>query len=267
VSAAAGQLVQRLALGVELLDHVRGGRVYRPIAASIEGEVPPVPGIERHDSCLFALIYSPKIRTPLTLRLDDPLRHYVPRRLSVPIATETDATAGDPPTNPLPASSRSWRPQLFPGAAYEVTGSATGLRGRVEVAGKPLRWARIEARIPGLPPETPPYRAHGDDRGEFLLVVADPRLLDELPAPGTFSIDVTVYGPDPVPDPSADPAALTDPLWDLPVETVADPGAPDPVSAGVTLPSTYVPLGPGYPVSVVLTLGRISSQTTPFVPV
>jgi len=264
--SAAGALVHRLALGIELLDPVRGGRVYRPIAASIEAVVPPVPSIQRHDSCLFALIYSDNVRTPLTLRLDDPLRHYVPRRLVVPIATEADATAGDPPTNPLPASMRSWRPALFPGAAYDVTGSATGLRGRVEVNGEPLRWARIEATVPGSPEGTPPFRAHGDDRGEFLLIVADPRLLDELPAPDTFSVDVTVLGPNPVPDPAGNPAALTDPLWDLPLETVAAPGAADPVSAGATPPPTYAPLGPSYPVSVPLTLGRITSRTTPFVP-
>lgn len=265
--------VQRLALGIELLDACRGGRVSHPIAASIEGKVPPVPGITRHDSCLFALTYSRNIRTPLTLRLDDPSRRYVPRRLQVPIATEAEATAGDPPTNPLPAASRSWRPALFPGAAYDVSGCATGLRGRVEVAGVPLRWARIEATVPGSLPDTPPYRAQGDDRGEFLLLVADPRLLDELPAPGTFSIDLTVFGPDPVPDPAANVAeAAADRLWDLPIETAAAPGAPDPVSAGGssvdgTLPSTYTTLGPGYPLSVVLTLGRITSQTTPFIPV
>jgi hypothetical protein len=259
-----GGLVHRLALGIELLDAARGGRVYRPIEASIEAAVPPVPSIQRHDSCLFALIYSDKIRTPVTLRLDDPLRHYVPRRLSFPIATEANATAGDPPTNPLPVSMRSWRPRLFPGAAYDVSGSATGLRGRVEVDGKPLRWARIEATVPGSPPGTPPYRAHGDDRGEFLLLVADPRLLDELP--DMFSVDVTVLGPNPVPNPAANPAALTDPLWDLPLETAAAPGAADPVSAGATRPPTYAPLGPSYPISVPLTPGRITSRTTPFVP-
>lgn len=266
--------VHRLALGIELLDACHGGRISRPILASIEGKVPPVPGITRHDSCLFALTYSKNIRTPLTVRLDDPLRRYVPRRLKVPIKEEAVATAGDPPTSPLPAASRSWRPALFPGAAYDVSGCATGLRGRVEVAGKPLRWARIEATVPGSPPDTPLYRAHGDDRGEFLLLVADPRLLDELPASGTFKVDLTVFGPDPILDSAAHAAAAAaDRLWDLPVETLANPGQPDPVSAGGTnvvgevLPDTYKKLGPGYPQSVVLTLGRIISPPMPFIPV
>jgi hypothetical protein len=137
-------------------------------------------------------------------------------------------------------AARSRQPYLFPGAAYEVSSIATGLRGRVRRGAAPLRWARVEARLPaptGAPPGVLLGRAHGDDRGEFLLIIGSP------PAPlGTpafkLDVDVTVFAR-PVDPPASDFAQQHDPLWDLPLELVTAPGPADPVSIGAAIPPDY----------------------------
>jgi hypothetical protein len=121
------------------------------------------------------------------------------------------------------------RPALFPGAAYETSEVVTGMRGRVTSGGKPVRWARVEARLPGS--ATRVGRAHGDDRGEFLLLLEPAAApLADLARP--FELDLLAYRPN-SPSPMPDAATrVADELWDLPVETLSASGAPDPVAAG-----------------------------------
>src|SRR5262245_19534038 len=134
------------------------------------------------------------------------------------------------------------RPRLFPGAAYEVASGMTGLRGTVTRNGKPARWTRIVARLPGAN-GTVVGRAHGDDRGEFLLLIAPTAsavgvLVDPL------SIRVDGFGPEfpPVPIPATLPKS--DRYWDLPVEAapkvdLLNPNRDDPVSTGEEPPADY----------------------------
>jgi hypothetical protein len=92
----------------------------------------------------------------------------------------------------------------------------------------PARWVRVEATnsngvVVG--------RAHGDDRGEFVLI-----LQNEAGGPGDFQLPLTaqvkVFGP-----PAASTVSPDDPLSDLPVEVLlADP---DDVSPGEKLPAGY----------------------------
>jgi hypothetical protein len=278
--------VQRLALGLEPWDAQRQARVAHPLSVTFDAA--PAggarPAVERHDSCLHVLRYfvgeddqlemsvtdAPGLRprrqrfqipddSTVTLRFDDPARRYVPRRLTIPLLT---ATAADAP--PFRPQLRTRRPALFPGAAYDVHATATGRRGRVLRGGNPMRWARVEARLPGAP--TVVGRAHGDDRGEFLLLLgpaASP--LDELGRLGDpFPVVVTVHGPQvaPVPNP---PAVTEDPLWDLPAELAAPPGQlPDPVAAGTALPPNYIST-PTSERTVNFFLGRLLSGIDPFV--
>ncbi len=224
--------VQRLALGIEAIDAQRDARIPFPIAITFD-EVPlglPRPRIMRHDSAAFALLYEPQLADEIVIRLFDAptsiwsesgdRRRYVPRRLRIPLLASAVADL-------QPISQRARRPVLFPGAAYDVSDCATGMRGRVLSGGVPLRWARIQAVHPDF--GTTVGIAHCDDRGEFLLLL-DSRAagLAELADP--LTLDLHVHVPT-APLVSAEVKRL-DALWDLPIETVAAPGDADTVCSG-----------------------------------
>jgi hypothetical protein len=233
--------VERLILGIEPIDAERRARIARPIDLVLDG-VPHPPmemswrragffpdpigalrEIPRHNSCRHALVFPPGMASPITIRMYDRSRRFVPRRISYPIPA--DIRVQSPP-------SRVRRPALFPGAAYDVSPTATGMRGRVTwsqsvVNEVPARWVRVEAAVNGQIVG----RAHGDDRGEFLLILRSPAGgLGDQPSP--LEAQVRVFGPAAPP-----PIPANDPLGDLPVETlVADPDA---ISAGETMPPGY----------------------------
>ena len=132
-------------------------------------------------------------------------------------------------------------PSLYPGAAYEVGRTATGLRGRLLLSDgeTPLRWGRVTATLPGGTVVV--GRAHGDDRGEFiLLVTADATGIGALPA--SFELELRVYGLLSPVTPSDDALPSKDPLWDLPLEPIPVSPAVDEVSSGELVPSAYVEL-------------------------
>jgi hypothetical protein len=272
----------RLALGLEIIDAARLDRIARPISVAIDGVPLPsgkreriggvdvddvLPRVPRHDSCVHALVYTDNLYRKgnvetVELRFLPPFRHFVPRRLSIPLVDPKTIDPTDPDDAALKKlrAARTRQPHLFPGAAYDMSWKATGLRGRARRGKEPLRWVRVEARVP--PAGAVVGRAHGDDRGEFLLLVNSP------PGPlGSPSLDlplvVTAFAR------SADPVVPDfvkqhDPLWDLPVEKVTAPlGPADSVSTGLDLPA-------GYTVKVTRTitfkLGAIlTSEVAPFV--
>lgn len=232
--------IDRLALGIEPVDALRRSRIAQPVEMALDGVPYPsrngdtwdrvfglpdaiggLARIPRHNSCRHALLFKPGLKAPVVIRLYDRKRRYAPRRISYPIPA--DIHTASPP-------SRVRRPALYPGAAYAVSETATGMRGRV-TWGKndelPVRWARIEAKVGAQVVG----RAHGDDRGEFLLLLDSSAVgIKGLSVP--LVAQVTVYGPPLPTSPSAD-----DPLADLPVETLlADP---DDISAGEKLPPNY----------------------------
>ena len=241
------ETVHRLALGIEPLDSLRGGRVGHPVRIDLVGAgaftprgpreayrrdvAPgdPNPAVSRHDSCLHALLYHPALAQSAELVIYDHGRRYVPRRLRVPLLTRVQAEA-------RPAEHRVRRPALFPGAAYDADTPATGLRGRVLRGGAPMAWARVEARLPGS--NTLVGRAQGDDRGEFLLLLSPAAApFGDLADP--LDVRVVVSGPAAaqVPVPVA-PGKTS--FEGLPVEEVPAPGSPDPVSSGESAPAGYV---------------------------
>lgn len=249
--------VDRLALGLEPVDAGRGTRIAHPIQVLFNDEARGLtrPKVDRHDSCLHALLYQPGVTGRIPLRFIEANRRFVPRLISYPILPIPQAEA-------LSHRNRARRPVLFPGAAYDVTSGTTGIRGRVLRGGQPVRWARVVATMPitGFVAG----RAHGDDRGEFLLLIspaAGP--VGDLEEPLTVRVDV--FGPavPPVPNPVDLPSL--DPLWDLPEEAAAalDPNDPalDPVSAAEVLPGGYTSTAGR---DVDLSLGRIRSETTAF---
>src|SRR5262249_6077849 len=101
-------------------------------------------------------------------------------------------------------------------------------------------------------------RAHGDDRGEFLLLLeASAVPAAALPAP--FTLDVTAFAP-PAPLPPPPPlVADVDQLRGLPLESTAAPGiSPDPVAAGETVPPSYT--GTSGPQTVTFSFGALISR-------
>lgn len=246
--------IHRLALGLEPFDAARAQRVTHPVAMRLEGpHRDRLPAIERHDSGLHALRYRPGLGTHAMVRLLDPARRFVPRRLRIPLPDF--AAEPDPP---LPQRNR--RLALFPGAAYDVAETATGLRGRVQRGPAPQRWARVTATLPGT--SLVVGRAHGDDRGEFLLLLASEALpVGELN--GSIDVNVTVSAPAVPPVPPTPETPAQDPFWDLPLELVPAALLPDDVSPGTALPTDYTA---ETTVAVILVPGRIiSSQVATFV--
>jgi hypothetical protein len=248
--------VHRLALGIEPIDAARRLRVAHALEISLESVIGR-PAVPRHATGLHALLYADDTSTPLDVRIDDPTRRFVPRRLRVPIATRAQVLAAEGAGTPVAAANRERRPFLYPGAAYDLAGTATALRGSVVRGGKPMRWARVEARVGGRLIG----RAHGDDRGEFLLVLGvDTTNLGDVVSP--VDVTVTVVGPAPAPAPPVPPSL--DPLWDLPLEALPAAGAPDPVSVGEQPPAAYDP-GSSVSRTVALPPGRLTSAQPPFV--
>lgn len=267
--------VTRLALGLEPLDALRGQRVGARLDVSFDGE--PLPMIDalrrqrglprgadvlervpRHHSCRYVLAWRAGLPTPvmegsdpvvrLALRCDDRTRRHVPRRLRYSV-----------PADPEVPSPRVRRPAFYPGAAYELAGGATGLRGRAawQASGRPVRWARVEARRNGARVGL----AHGDERGEFLLLLRPEASigLTEFPNPPEITVDVTVRAaPEAAP---ADPGLpARDPFWDLPLEQV--------LLAGIDLVSPGDVPPPGHTRSltrgVVFRLGELRSDEPEF---
>jgi hypothetical protein len=251
-----GYVVHRLALGIELWDEARGRR----LASAIDVLSPD--GLLRHDSGLLVLTHRDEPASPVELHLDDPRRRLAPRRLLIPFPELADVLVAEEAGLELPVGVRSRRVSMFPGAAYDVAGRTTALRGRVVHGdGRPLRWARIEARLPGADPdEEPIWRAHGDDRGEFLLVVGtdgntgDLARLSPADAMPVVRIEVTAIGPDPAAPPGPPP-----------LEEVPLPALPDPVSPGVEPPAAYDP-GLRMTRLVTLVLGRQTRDPDPYEP-
>lgn len=253
------EIVNRLALGVEPMDAQRGARLSSPLQAAYDDLLNlPRPPIERHDSNLFALRYQRGVKTKLDVRFFDAAeqtynprrdrRRVVPRRLRIPFLTLAEVEVQEQVAQ-MNFARRIRRPAFFPGAAYGLMPMATALRGRVVLGaanGPPLRWARVVAELAANVPRPQNFdsivgRAHGDDRGEFLLLI-EPRALTigELPKNLKLPIEVSVFSPDIAPVPATQDLPERDPLWDLPLEELAAPGTdPDDTASGKRLPANY----------------------------
>lgn len=245
-------ITTRLRLGVEPVDAL--GRPGPLGAIGLQHEHVPrpassdLPAVGRNPSGRFAIPFGdPATDGParIVVRLLDPTRRFVPRRLSVPAPSLADVTADE-------RTPRACRPVLFPGAAYGVAAGATVVRGTVRWAGgRPVQWARVAARTAtpievheddGTVSLIQPVlgRAHGDDRGEFLLVVGPLPTDVAVTTSSTVAVEVHVAAR---PEPAAGDAVYSpfasrdDPLWHLPVEVVASLAPDDAVAAGTVLPA------------------------------
>lgn len=274
----ASEVRHRLALGLEWVDGVNAQRIASPLAAVLK-RVGPL----AFDQSLVGkgggrqvVHYARRFRkyfdhcttrnTPRELEVavrsavDGPRfedrRTYVPRRLKITLKL-------DAANQPRPTVDNIRRPCLWPGATYPVAGNTTGVRGRVlkgtdAETGVPLRWTRVLASIPSneadLAKATIVGHAHGDDRGEFLLLI-EPRAIPTTQIISPLSVRLTLYVPPPVPVQPAD--ADRDPLWDVPLEDVGD-FLDSPALQGKAVPAGFSSPG-GSAKECDLTLGRILS--------
>lgn len=240
-------VLHRLALGLVARDGVTSRGVAHGLRAGWEPHPRLLPrgrpgwwpcvDLEGLGGGRFRLRAAPARPDIVVVRLYDPARRYVPRRLEVTLWPYA-ALVVQPPGNDVPVASRTLPVWLAPGAAYPLPRGATAVRGRVVRDGSPARWARVVAIGPG---NAVLGRAQVDDRGEFLLLLAD---TNQNPVQSTVGVDLRVRGP-------AGPPALHDRDGDLlgdlvaePVVRPANPPAPgdldNPVLRGVTPPPGYV---------------------------
>jgi hypothetical protein len=186
--------------------------------------------------------------TEAVIRLDDPARRYIPRRLRVPVWSRqrVEEPDSDPQATPISAAQRTVAPRLFPGSAYEPVVGTTGVRGRLRDSGQaPVPWPRVQAfgaqnELLGT--------AQGDERGEFLLVLLSTGLIPP-PAPSTLPIQLAFWAPDPnATQPQDQVLDELDPLRGLLIEDAVrrDPAAPpgavnSQVLLGEAIPDGYQP--------------------------
>jgi len=214
----------RLALAVEcrdpltdrlVLTQLRAG-YERPRSPFVPVPVPSYPCIafDAAGPARFTLRHDVPLPSTIQVRIDDPSRRFVARRLRIPLWPENRVDGGG--ARPfIPTDHRLLRVWLWPGAAAALSPGSTVIRGRVRRGGKPARWARVTAT--GATQSIAGY-AHADDRGEFVLVVTDP---GQHPLGSTIPVDLTIKARKvPV------PVDADDALADLTVENV--PRSPSP---------------------------------------
>lgn len=223
-------VLHRLALGLLTRDALTGRGTH--VALRISTEVPgrrPLADFEPAGLGRFRLRVGPPRPSVLTVLIGDPSRTFVPRRLRV-MLWPRDRLVDDGPGAYVPVASRTIPVSLFPGAAYSLTRGTTAIRGRVARAGSPVPWARVAALDVN---NTVLGRAHGDDRGEFLLVIAD---TFQNPVESEVAVRLMVSAP------ATAAAAPT-------IESAQLPGVPptvpgprnDAVLTGAILPTGYLP--------------------------
>ncbi len=238
-------VLHRLALAVECRDAlsdaapataVRVGR--RAFPRALPGNADPAwpcIDLETRAPGRFKLRDHPSYSRDLVIRVDDPLRTFVPRRFAVHLWPAARILESGGPY--VPVASRLLRCWLWPGSAYAAPRGTTVVRGRVEHGLAPARWARVTARTAA---NTVAGFAHADDRGEFLLVVT---VTGQNPVESTVGLDLSVQ--------AQQPSAAVDPLdrcSDLVAEDVPRSSVPplgtdldNPVLRGTATPPATSP--------------------------
>jgi hypothetical protein len=197
---AASTGARGLPWGVEPLDAVGGGRIRSALQVVAEDRMVP---LDLHPSGRFARGHRAPVPDSVVVRLVEPAagasRRVVPRRLTLDLTQR-----------------RTFAAHLFPGAGASLPTGATVVRGRVSRrdpatgGAVPVRWTRVRATCPVAPGAGADLGwAHGDDRGEFVLV------LDAAARALQLTVGAATGAP---PSPAA---ALADPLVDLPPEPTA----------------------------------------------
>ena len=225
------------------------GRLARVLAVAAEDKATAPPATPEVDQTNFVLraFGRTSVRVEGYAASNDP-RQLVPRRLSLTPAQTDGVPAGN-----LANIRTAW---LWPGSAYPLTSNVTALRGCVrrgpsDAVAKPAAWSRIVVSRPGAGPadfdtESKVGYAHGDDRGEFLVVLGGAAVPGGAALPATIALRLWVFTP------PADIFDEADPLASLPLEVAGSDGLND-VLRGTHVPAAYVRRDP---IDVTLVPGR-----------
>jgi hypothetical protein len=216
-------LEHRLAIGVHCIDALTGRSVEVPLGVRISTLGPLVADLELEgkDGGRYALRDAGKLarlwdRTtqpgallPRSIDLHVHERshsgeataphRYMPRRVTLAL-TETPLPVPPVPgfrPRPLPSPVNGFTVRLWPGPAYPFDGGGTLVRGCVRrganaQTAQRVRWPRViatkGARVVGV--------AHGDERGEYALLLRYPAGLMSplLPAADDAQVTLTAYG-------------------------------------------------------------------------
>jgi hypothetical protein len=243
-SIGPSDVLHRLALAVECRDALTDRLAISPLRAGYELlRSPYVPVPDPTYPCIrldvagparFKLRHDVPLPTRVRVRIDDPSRHFVPRRLRL-LLWPVSQLDGSPAQPYIPTDYRLLRVWLWPGTAASFPVGSTVVRGRVMRNGQPARWARVTAR--GATNAVAGF-AHADDRGEFALVVSD---AGQHPLMSMIPLDLRV-------DARRVPRRVDqfDPLADITVEPVPRSSPPAPANLdtprlrGIALPPGYV---------------------------
>lgn len=237
-----GESIVRLAFGLEPLDAQRGARVAAPLLVTLDHCPRPLdrwrpfgrgvllddvlPRMLRHDSGRYVMIFSRHTPAVVRVRISDPSRRYVPRKLRVAVPSQAAVAAGETGAGVAAVliGSRVLRPHLHPGANADIASTVTSIRGRILHAGRPVPWCRIRANQVSSGDDF--GFAHGDERGEFLLPLCPPPDSVVI-TPDPLSVLLTVgYRPSQQPPANDRLVPLVDPLWELFEELVPLPVSP-----------------------------------------
>ena len=254
----------RLALGLVTRDAVNDRGTTAPLRVGWEASghlLPrdhprwwPCVDFERVGGGRFRLLAMASRPETLTVRVYDRTRRYVTRRLGVKLWPHS-ALVDPVPANLVAVASRTLPVWLFPGAAYPLPRGATAIRGRVARQGKAQPWARLTAIAAS---GTILGQAHGDDRGEFVLLLTH---TNQNPVQSTVDVRLLVRGPDgTAPDPPEEPVT----------RPANPPNASDldnPLLRGRTPPTGHVPnTAPIPPLTVKVGEELILVDDVPFTP-
>ena len=207
---------------------------------------------------------APPPKVAFEVRVVDARGQYIPRRLRLPVPAAAD------PDNAGRPLLRIRRAALFPAAPYDLVSGSTGIRGRVTLANRPVRWARVVVpAASGVATDPPRAVAHGDEKGEFLLIVPA-SVTPTLSATRTFSLPLTI-GVSPALTPAVELAIRRDRFSDVPLDTIgpaqaiggSSPARPalDRAAMGWTIPAAYTAHDGG---SITFTAGRIHREVFAF---
>jgi len=214
------------------------GRLAALLKIAAEDKVSAPPATPTDDQTNFVL-RSFAQRAPAGVpysRSQDP-RRYVPRRVALtPIQTD-----GIPPAA-LDNIRQGW---LWPGANYPLGAKTTAIRGRIRrgasmADAEIVPWARVTVSLPANILAAPDFAnepqvgwGHGDDRGEFLVVLGANAVPGGATLPTSMPLRVWVFLP---------PVGAFDPdhaLDSLPLEQ-AESDAINDVLRGIAPPPGYV---------------------------
>lgn len=215
----------------------------------------PCVEFERTGDGRFRLRAAPARPDTLTVRVDDPTRRHAPRRIEIALWPH-DRLIDE--TNPVPVAARTIPLWLLPGAGYPLARGTTAIRGRVARQGLAVPWARVAAVDAGDPTAVL-GRAHGDDRGEFLLILTT---TNQNPVQSTVPVRLIVHGPAGTPhQPPVETARQ-------PGNAPGTPGDPDlPVLRGEVPPPTHLPhTGPAVTLTVEVGAELVHTSDIPFQP-